>query len=287
VTKTTRLGLMLLIGVLALSIVACGPKAATVKITVNDVDNKPLAGIVVTAGGQRGTTDASGVVTLKDVTPGQVAVKLSGDAYEHEATETVKAGDNSLTYKLSVSIGAIKSIDSISSMRIKVVVDYPQGSGSGRETAEAVLVRGKASSWDLGDTKIIVVDGKLYIKSYDDDWETFEGELGEMMAESYLAIGEMYLAVYADFADSAAGISQQQDAFVRYIGRETVNGYECRAYEARYSFGGQTLTHKAWVITSGPHAGYMTRYFIEMQGESKTTVDIYDLNQPLEVKKPI
>jgi len=272
------LAVCLLLGVLA----GCGPGKATIKVTVKDGAGGALANIAVSAGGVSATTDASGVATLKDVAPGQVTVKLSGGGISEEKIETVKAGDNTLAYTVSPGIGAMRSTDELQSMRLRMRYESVSADTA---VLEGEVVKGQGAKWRIDDVEIIAIGSAVYIRPSGHKWEKFDGEVGQLMADAYISLAEVYVTEFntfdTRFASAMAGVT------AKWLAREEANGYNCNVFEVKWVIGPDTFTYKLHVIASGEFANYMTRYTWNRGDSEKFQMDVDNLNKPVELKAPI
>jgi phosphoribosylformylglycinamidine (FGAM) synthase PurS component len=269
----------LLLGVVA---TGCGPSKATVKITVKDAAGGALANLTVSVGAVTGKTDASGVVTLREIAPGQVTVKISGEGYSEEKGESVKAGDNNLSYSLSPQLGAIRGTDDLQSMRLRISYRHQSGDSS---TIEGEVVKAQGAKWRIDDVEVVAIGSVFYIKA-DKRWQKVEGDLGRMMADAYLNMARMYVTEYENFdaQQLASGIT---GVTTKWLGREEANGYSCNVFELKWTQSGETFAYKLYVVASGEFARLMTRYTWDRTNGEQLRIDVDNFNKPVELKAPI
>ena len=274
-------GLMLVLCLVAGLLAACGgPRTATLRVTVTSEDGTPLANITVAAGGKTGTTNAQGLATLVDVTPGTVTVKLSGEGFETaEHSATVQAGDNALAYQMEPEALVVRDITDITSMHIKVTGD---SAGVGYEMYAEIAENGD-SRWSLDGLGLISKDRIVYIQD-NGDWQRFDGEFGRAMSEAYLGVARVYVRELYDLSSDLSAPGYHR---AKLLGDEEANGYRCNVYQLTWPDLPGDLNYTVWVIKSGEYAGYMTRYRWEQTNIGWLVIDAWEFGADIEIEAPL
>lgn len=269
-----------LLCVMLISLVLAGcTTTATIKVTVKGEDGAALKDITVAVGDKNAKTDASGVATVKGVTPGQVTIKLTGTDYADEKTETVKVGNNEFSYQLQSHAWAARPFGEVAKMRIRVTTFGME------EPVTAAYVQGQGVHWTMPDgSEIVSLFDVLYVRAAGAAWQRIAaGTAGGAMAEMMAQLTNQLYGQFQAF-DSQVGDNLVQ---AKWIGTEEVNGYNTKIFEVTWAEGTQGGTYRINVIAAGDYRGYVTRYQWNIENLGTSVYDLYDFGGALEVKAPI
>lgn len=270
----------LLVAALLLSVVlsAC-TTTATIKVTLKDMAGAALSGITVAVGDKTGTTNASGQATVAGVAPGQVTLKLSGNGYDVEKTETVKKGNNEFSYQLSPAF-AFRDFGDISKFRMRVTAPGLD------EPVEAVFVRGVGTHWIMQDgIEIIHLGDVVYFKAGPSQgWQRFAGMGGmNFFIDALVEMVNQFQGELLAF-DTRLGDGSIQAQWQR---REQANGYDCDVFAINWQDDGHQGSYTVYVIAAGDAKGFVTRSQWNIEGLGSSTYDVYEINGDLTVEAPI
>ncbi len=270
---------LLLVAVLALSgaLVSC-KSTATIKVTLKDMAGGALAGITMAVGDKTATSNASGLVTVEGVTPGQVTLKFTGGGFDTQKAETVKKGDNEFTYQLSPAF-AFRNFGDIQTHRMRVTAPGLD------EPMQAVFVRGVGTHWTMQDgIQLIHLGDVLYFKAGPNErWQRFagSGQLGESL-DGIAGLANRFLGDLQGFDTQLADGSIQ----AQWLRNEEANGYQCSVFTVSWSDNSNSGSYTVYVVASGDAKGFVTRYESAVEGIGATIYDIWDINTPLTVEAP-
>jgi len=263
-------------------LVSCGPSTATLQITLKNEEGAALADVTVTVQEKSAKTDSKGQATLRGVVPGEVTISFAGGEYAGERTATVKAGNNALSYELQSNAFSVRPMSDITRMRIRV-----RQSDNEAAVTEGTFVRGEGVHWRMADgSEVISLFDVLYVKPSGQGWQRVQtGASGQLLAEAIAGMANQMLGEIQAFDARVMDTAVQ----ARWIDRAEANGYDCRVFEVSWSSDSQSGTYQIYVIASGEHQGFATRYSWDVSGGGGVLMifDIYDLNGDYDVTAPM